>query len=90
MSAGLEYSKNKDFVFFTINEVLTKLIPIKIANIKDAYGLNDDEAIATMRYFHWNEEKMQDRWFERELSFRHEIGMTPNKKVIENLSKAQQ
>lgn len=41
-----------------------------------------------MRYFHWNEEKMQDRWFDKELSFRYEIGLTPNKK-LDSISKAQ-
>lgn len=89
MTSGLEYSKNKDFVFFTINEVLTKLLPVKITNMKDAYGLDADEAIATMRYFHWNEEKMQDKWFEREQAFRYEIGITPNKKMLEGLSSSQ-
>lgn len=32
---------------------------------------------------------MQDKWFEREQAFRYEIGITPNKKMLEGLSSSQ-
>ena len=51
------YSNDKNFLFVTLEDV-QKLIPIKVNNIKETYGLEEDAAIAILRYFHWNEERL--------------------------------
>ena len=50
-------------MFMTIDDV-QKLLPKKLEPIMEIYGFSYDQAIAIMRYFHWNEEKMQQKWFD--------------------------
>ena len=56
---------------------VNKLIPAKISEIKDLYGIimTDDEAIACLRYFHWNDTRLNERWFEDEEKVRQEVGL---------------
>lgn len=55
---SLNYSKNKEFAFFTFEDVTQKLMPVKINSVMETFGMNNDETISVMRYFHWNVEKM--------------------------------
>ena len=45
--------------------------------MKDVYGIimTDDEAIACLRHFHWNDTKLSDRWFEDQDQVKHEVGL---------------
>ena len=42
---SLVHSKDKNFVFFTMNDVLTKMMPSKIKNICEAFYMSEDQAI---------------------------------------------
>ena len=37
--------------------------------------LNEDQAIAALRNFHWNNERLQEQWFNNETKVRTEIGI---------------
>lgn len=65
------YSNDKNFVFFTMEEVLEKIIPTKIAEIQKTICLTNDEIIAVMRYFKWNVERAQEQWYDNEEKISH-------------------
>jgi hypothetical protein len=33
----------------------------------ETLAMNQDDAIAALRYFHWNNEKLQEKWFDNEV-----------------------
>ena len=76
------YSKDKNFVFFTMEDILTKAIPSKLNTIKEMLCLDDDKSMAVMRYFSWNEEKVQEEWFDNESKISHLTGIKFNKKML--------
>lgn len=87
LKLGLVQSSDKNFVFFTINDVINKMLPRKIDNMVEQLGLDQDQTIAVMRHFHWNEERVNEKWFDSQHKLSLEIGITPNQKQIENMSK---
>ena len=62
------FNKSNDGCHIFVNklEEVNKLIPAKIYEMKDVYGIimTDDEAIACLRHFHWNDTRLSERWFE--------------------------
>lgn len=47
------------------------MIPTLVNKVKELYDFDDDKAIAMLRHFNWNEQKLQDKWLnmdEREQS----------------------
>ena len=52
--------------------------------------MSEDEAIVIMRHFHWNFEKMQNEWFEKEAYFRKHLGLEVDKEALKKLSPADQ
>lgn len=42
---SLPISKDKSYIFFTVDDILNKVLPNKLKDIRDAYGLNEDETI---------------------------------------------
>lgn len=65
-------------MFFTIDDIINKMLPSKIGNIQEAICLSPDEVMAVMRHFKWNEEKMQEKWFDNEVKIMHETGIKYN------------
>ena len=53
----------------------------------ETYGLNQDEAIAVLRFFHWDEEKLQESWFDNEAKLRQQIGIQINSLLLKKMSK---
>lgn len=51
------YSADNNFAFFTMEDILNKMIPCKIQEVQETIQLDNDKAIAVMRYFNWNLEK---------------------------------
>ena len=49
---------NLDFIFLKMEDV-KKLIPEKLEDLRETYGLeiSDDEALLGLRYFHWNADR---------------------------------
>lgn len=56
---GLDLIQSQDrcFMFFTMEDILNKMIPNKIREAQETIMLDDDKIIAVMRYFNWNLEK---------------------------------
>jgi len=63
------------------------MLPAKIANVQEAYCLDKDQAIAVLRHFSWDEEKMQESWFDNELKISYQLGLKLNKASIQSLTK---
>jgi hypothetical protein len=53
----LNYSKCRNFIFVTIEDV-QKLLPQKLEETMETLAMNSDQAIAALRHFHWNNEKL--------------------------------
>lgn len=58
------HSHDKCFMFFTMEDILNKLVPNKIKEAQETISLDDDKIIAVMRYFNWNLEKAQEEWYD--------------------------
>ena len=41
-------------------------IPSKLEETMDFLAITSDEAITALRYFHWDSEKLKDKWFDSE------------------------
>ena len=50
-------SKDNNFVFFTLEDIVNKMIPSKIIQVQETIMLDTDKAIAVMRFFNWNLER---------------------------------
>ena len=62
-----EENKNQihvdDFIFMTLEDVELQF-PSKLSEIIDTLAITNDEAISAMRHFHWNAEKLKEKWFD--------------------------
>lgn len=47
-------------------------------------GLSSDEAVATLRYYKWNMDKLQNEWFENERKLRTKIGIDFNNELLKS------
>jgi len=47
----------------------------KVNEVKELLGLNSDQAIAVLRYYKWDLDKLQNQWFEMEKDLRKKIGI---------------
>jgi ariadne-1 len=56
-------------------EHIEKRINEKVAELKDVLGMTPDQAIAVLRHFKWNLDKIQNEWFEKENILRKQIGI---------------
>ena len=56
-------------------EHIEKRINEKVAELKDVLGMTPDQAIAVLRHFKWNLDKIQNEWFEKENILRKVIGI---------------
>lgn len=43
-----------------------KLFPEILEDTMDTLALSTDEAITALRYFHWNSEKLKEKWLDSE------------------------
>ena len=62
------------FIVYTI-ENIEKRINEKVSELKDVLGMNADQAIAVLRYFKWNMDKIQNEWFVDDNRLRKKIGI---------------
>lgn len=54
---------------------VSKRLPKIIEPVTEMLGVDEDDAIAAMRYFHWNFEKLQEKWFDNDEKIKNEIGL---------------
>lgn len=50
--------------------------------MKELLGLDADYAMAVLRHFKWNMDKIQNDWFEREEKLRKDIGIEFDKNLL--------
>lgn len=55
----------------------------------ETLAMNEDQAIAALRHFHWNNEKLQEKWFDNETQVRIDIGILFDKKKFQSLDQLQ-
>jgi hypothetical protein len=56
-------------------ENIEKRLDEKIQEIVDLLGISKDEAVATLRYFKWDMDKIQNAWFDGGKKLRTKIGL---------------
>ena len=77
--------KNNDTVG---NKVLNqaqieKMIPQKLQEANELLQLNNnDKLIAILRHFNWNQQKLEEQWFEDSDNLEYKIGLKFDKKLI--------
>ena len=49
----------------TMETILNSQMPLRIRKAKDLLCLDDDDdIIKIMRYYNWNQQKVEEKWFE--------------------------
>lgn len=56
-------AKVKDFKVHTTDQIIVKQEKL-IENIIELLGINEDDAITSLKHFEWNVEKLEEKWFE--------------------------
>lgn len=54
---------------------------IKVQELHELLGLTIDDCIAVLRHFKWNQDKLQNQWFEKERVLKLEIGLVYDKSL---------
>ena len=63
-------------------EHIEKRINEKVSEIKDVLGMNADQAIAVLRHFKWNMDKIQNEWFNNDNKLRKMIGIDYDQTLV--------
>ncbi len=56
-------SKIKDFKVHTTEQIIKKQQKL-IENIIELLGIDEDDAITSLKHFEWNSERLEEKWFE--------------------------
>ena len=70
------------FKFFTMQEFKDKYYEKEIEQY-EIFSENRDEMIAICRYFEWNKEKINQKWFEDQDNLRIKIGLAYDTKLVQ-------
>ena len=73
-------SVEEDFTFMTLKDIEMKF-PDLLQDIMETLALSTDEAITALRYFHWNSEKLKEKWLDSEQELGIKIGITCDKTI---------
>lgn len=65
---------------------VVKLIPDRLNSLKEVYGIEADDAIAMLRYFHWNQEKMLEKLIDHPDNLRRIVGLEFDREMYQTLS----
>ena len=53
----------------------------KVAEITDLLGCSADKAIQILKYFKWDNDKLQNNWFDQENKLKYKIGIEFDPKI---------
>lgn len=53
----------KDFKVYSTEAIIEKQQKL-VENIIELLGVSEDDAITALKYFEWNTEKLEERWFD--------------------------
>ena len=65
---------------YTVESIAGRIMEI-VQEVKELLGLTVDEAIAVLRFFKWNMDRLQNEWFEKEKNIRQIIGLEFDKNI---------
>lgn len=63
-------------------ESIQKRMDDKINEASEMLGLSEDDAIQVLRYFKWNQDKLQNEWFAKEKQLRLQAGIEFDKNIV--------
>jgi len=75
------FNNEKQYAIWTPDEIEGRQKNV-IEEAIELLGLNEDDAITSLKHFNWNPEKLQENWFNNEEKTREICGLTPLKFLV--------
>ena len=74
MSAAVNYKT------IHVDQIRTALMK-KLEEVQELFAMDSDDLMIIIRHYRWNEDKMQQEWFNQQEKLKLELGLEFNKKL---------
>ena len=69
-----------DFKTMHVNQIRTALMK-KLDDAHDMFAMERDDMMIIIRHYKWNEDRMQQEWFDDQEKLQHKLGLVYDKKL---------